>query len=57
MHVLHSAVLWLVAGTAGGWWLVAGGWCWFGVREKYCWLDAANIVELQGCRLSRTNCE
>jgi hypothetical protein len=19
-------------------WLVADGWCWFVVREKYCWL-------------------
>jgi hypothetical protein len=19
-------------------WLVAGGWCWFVLREKYCWL-------------------
>jgi len=40
--------LWLVAGadllrkksTIG--WLVAGGWCWFGVREKYYWLIEAN---------------
>ena len=23
-------------------WLVAGGWCWFGVREKYYWLIEAN---------------
>ena len=44
------AWLWLVAGadllweksTAG--WLVAARWCWFGVREKYYWLDAANRV-------------
>jgi len=30
-----------------GWWLVAGGWCWFGVREKYCWLagEAASRTE------------
>jgi len=25
-------------------WLVAGGWCWFGVREKYRWLIAANKI-------------
>ena len=23
-------------------WLVTAGWCWFDVRKKYCWLDAAN---------------
>jgi hypothetical protein len=22
-------------------WLVADGWCWFVLREKYCWLVAA----------------
>ena len=41
-------MLWLAAGadllweksTAG--WLVAAGWCWFGVREKYYWLDTPN---------------
>jgi hypothetical protein len=21
-------------------WLVADGWCWFGMREEYCWLVA-----------------
>jgi hypothetical protein len=21
-------------------WLVAGGWCWFILREEYCWLVA-----------------
>jgi hypothetical protein len=21
-------------------WLVADGWCWFALREKYCWLVA-----------------
>ena len=23
---------------------MAADWCWFGVGEKYCWLDAANRV-------------
>jgi len=29
-------------------WLVAGGWCWFGVREKYCWLagEAASKTKM-----------
>jgi hypothetical protein len=22
-------------------WLVADGWCWFALREEYCWLVAA----------------
>ena len=38
------AWLWLVAGADLLWdnsiadWLVAGGWCWFSMREQYCWL-------------------
>ena len=28
----------------------AGGWCWSGVREKYCWLAG-------GCRLVLERCE
>ena len=29
----------------------AGGWCWFGVREKYCWLadEAASRTEGKNC--------
>ena len=39
--------------TGCGWWLMLiyyerkillAGWCWFDVREKYCWLDAVNRV-------------
>jgi len=38
------AWLWLMAGADLLWenntadWLVAGGWCWFNMREQYCWL-------------------
>jgi len=38
------AWLWLMAGADLLWekgtadWLVAGGWCWFSMREQYCWL-------------------
>ena len=40
----YRCVRWAVAGanllrensTAD--WLVAGGWCWFSMREQYCWL-------------------
>ena len=38
------AWLWLMAGTDLLWenstadWLVTGGWCWFSMREQYCWL-------------------
>jgi hypothetical protein len=28
-------------------WLVAGGWCWFVVREKYCWLVAGGWFVLR----------
>ena len=36
--------LWLMTGTDLLWknstadWLVVGGWCWFSIREQYCWL-------------------
>jgi len=36
--------LWLMAGADLLWenntadWLVAGGWCWFSMKEQYCWL-------------------
>jgi hypothetical protein len=32
---------------AGGWWLVADGWCWFVLREKYCWLIAGGWFVLR----------
>jgi hypothetical protein len=28
-------------------WLVADGWCWFVLREKYCWLVAAGWFVLR----------
>jgi hypothetical protein len=36
-----------------GWWLVAGGWCWFVLREKYCWLVAGGwfVVREKYCWL------
>ena len=37
------AVLWLVLIYCKRNALLVG-WCWFGVREKYYWLDAANRV-------------
>jgi len=46
---LRTAVfawLWLVVGANLLWenntanWLVAGGWCWFSMREQYCWLTS-----------------
>ena len=53
--------MWLVAdadllwekSTAGC--LVAAGWCWFGVRIKYCWLDAANRVANQDFLLPKSS--
>jgi hypothetical protein len=27
-------------------WLVADGWCWFVLREKYCWLVCSEIKVL-----------
>jgi hypothetical protein len=30
-------------------WLVAGGWCWFVVREKYCWLAGGWSLVLKWC--------
>jgi len=35
------AVLWLVLICCEKK-VLLGGWCWFGVREKYYWLDAVN---------------
>jgi hypothetical protein len=33
-------------------WLVADGWCWFALREKYCWLVADKPSEQDdGCHL------
>jgi hypothetical protein len=29
-------------------WLVADGWCWFVLREKYCWLVAGGWFVLRG---------
>jgi hypothetical protein len=28
-------------------WLVANGWCWFVLREKYCWLVASGWFVLR----------
>jgi hypothetical protein len=28
-------------------WLVADGWCWFVLREKYCWLAAGGWFVLR----------
>jgi hypothetical protein len=28
-------------------WLVADGWCWFVLREKYCWLVAGGWFALK----------
>jgi hypothetical protein len=28
-------------------WLVADGWCWFVLREKYCWLVAGDWFVLR----------
>jgi hypothetical protein len=28
-------------------WLVADGWCWFVLREKYCWLVAGGWFALR----------
>jgi hypothetical protein len=36
---MDSYVFGQVLRTAFGW-LVADGWCWFVLREKYCWLVA-----------------
>ena len=50
------AVLWLVAGADLLWekstadWLVAAGWCWFGIREKHYWLNAANRVYMEASK-------
>jgi hypothetical protein len=30
-------------------WLVADGWCWFVLREEYCWLIAAGCWWLVSC--------
>jgi hypothetical protein len=29
-------------------WLVADGWCWFVLREMYCWLAAGGWFALRG---------
>jgi hypothetical protein len=45
---IRSAAWWPVAGADLLWekniadWLVTGGWCWTGVREKHCWLEPAS---------------
>jgi hypothetical protein len=39
-------------------WLVADGWCWFAMREKYCWLvaDGWFVLREKYCWLiSQTN--
>jgi hypothetical protein len=28
-------------------WLVAGGWCWFVLREEYCWLVAGGWFDVR----------
>jgi hypothetical protein len=28
-------------------WLVADGWCWFVLRDKYCWLVADDLFVLK----------
>jgi hypothetical protein len=28
-------------------WLMAGGWCWFVLREEYCWLVAGGWFVLK----------
>ena len=49
------AALVLVAGVGVVWekntvgWLVAGCWCWSGVREKYCWLAGGWRLVLELC--------
>jgi len=53
------AWLWLMAGADLLWenstadWLVAGGWCWFSMREQYCWLVGWQAKRTQ--RLSHWN--
>jgi hypothetical protein len=34
-------------------WLVTDGWCWFVLREKYCWLVAGDwfVLREKYCRL------
>jgi hypothetical protein len=32
---------------SSGWWRVADGWCWLGLREKYCWLVAGGWFVLR----------
>jgi hypothetical protein len=32
-------------------WLVADGWCWFVLREEYCWLVAWFVLRKKYCWL------
>jgi hypothetical protein len=36
-----------VLGNSPFGWLVADGWCWFVLREKYCWLVAGGWFVLR----------
>jgi len=31
--------------------ILLAGWCWFYVREKYCWLDAAKMKQTETKRV------
>jgi hypothetical protein len=33
--------------ATANWWLVADGWCWFVLREEYCWLVAGGWFVLR----------
>jgi hypothetical protein len=51
-HVLYNE--WLQLATTSLFvWLVADGWCWFVLREKYCWLVAGGwfVVREKYCWL------
>jgi hypothetical protein len=41
-HVLHDRGFFSLFG-----WLVADGWCWFVLREEYCWLVAGGWFVLR----------
>ena len=61
-HYYYHSVRCAVAGADLLWkksnigWLKTADWCWFNMREKYCWLDAANRVDsaLPGVQCFRT---
>jgi hypothetical protein len=48
------SISWCEATTSSPFgWLVAGGWCWFVLREEYCWLFAGGwfVVREKYCCL------